>query len=166
MQYLYLFLLLLLVTSCNNKSKSTAQPNIPTLETTYSTYGKTIMAADAVSGKSMANHYAVMAQGDSIPAKIKATVTNVCKAKGCWMTLDINGDKNVMVKFKDYGFFVPTDITGKTVIVNGKAFVTEVSVNELRHYAKDAGKTDTEIATITVPERTYAFEADGVLVDQ
>ena len=71
-----------------------------------------------------------------------------------------------MVKFKDYGFFMPKDIAGKEVIINGKAYVEEVSVDEQRHYAEDAGKTKEEIAKITEPKRTFSFEADGVLIGQ
>jgi len=70
------------------------------------------------------------------------------------------------VKFKDYGFFVPKDIDGEEVIINGKAFVNEVSVEEQRHYAKDAGQSEEEIAAITKPKKTYSFEADGVLLKQ
>jgi len=40
-----------------------------------------------------------------------------------------------MVRFKDYGFFMPLDASGKEVIVAGKAFVTEVSVADLKHYS-------------------------------
>jgi len=32
--------------------------------------------------------------------------------------------------------------------------------------AEDAGKTADEIAAITQPEKTFAFEADGVLLKQ
>ena len=95
-----------------------------------------------------------------------ATVKEVCQAKGCWMTLQMKDSTEVMVRFKDYGFFVPKNIAGQEVIVNGKAYVAETSVDELRHYAKDAGKSEEEIEGITEPERTYAFLADGVLVKE
>ncbi len=49
-------------------------------------------------------------------------------------------------------------------IVNGKAFVSETSVEELKHYAEDAGKSKEEIEAITEPKRTYGFLADGVLL--
>jgi hypothetical protein len=104
--------------------------------------------------------------GDSINSKMSAKVISVCQAKGCWMTLNLENGNEVMVKFKDYGFFMPKDIAGKEVIINGKAFVNEVSVDELRHYAEDAGKTDEEIESITEPKKTFSFEADGVLLKQ
>ncbi|MEW4922794.1 DUF4920 domain-containing protein [Algibacter sp. 2305UL17-15] len=135
-------------------------------EDKHASFGKKIVADDAIAAKSMAAHYETMRQGDSINSKMKAKVIDVCQAKGCWMTLNLNDGKEVMVKFKDYGFFVPMDISGKEVIVNGKAYVKEVSVEEQKHYAQDAGKTPEEIASIAEPKRTYSFEADGVLIAQ
>ena len=79
------------------------------------------------------------------------------------MKLDMGDGKVVRVTFKDYGFFMPLDATGE-VVVNGKAYVAETSVDDLKHYAEDAGKTVEEIAEITSPERTFSFEADGVLL--
>jgi uncharacterized protein (DUF302 family) len=81
------------------------------------------------------------------------------------MTLDMDGENEVMVKFKDYGFFMPLNAEGD-VVVNGKAYVSETSIDELRHYAEDAGKSEEEIAAITESKRTYSFEADGVLLKQ
>lgn len=76
------------------------------------------------------------------------------------------GDDEAMVRFKDYGFFMPKDIAGQEIIVNGKAYVEEMSVEDQRHYAEDGGKTAEEIAAITEPKRTLAFEADGVLIPE
>jgi len=59
---------------------------------------------------------------------------------------------------------MPKNIAGKEVIMNGKAFVEEVSVNEQRHYLEDAGATAEEIAAITEPKKTLSFLADGVLL--
>ena len=80
------------------------------------------------------------------------------------MTADLGDGNEVRVTFKDYGFFMPKNISGEEVIVNGQAFVKEMPVEELRHYAEDAGKTKEEIEAITEPKRTYALVADGVLL--
>jgi hypothetical protein len=80
------------------------------------------------------------------------------------MTLALADDKEVFVKFKDYGFFVPKNAQEKEVIVNGKAFVSIESVDVLKHYAKDAGKSQAAIDSITEPKVTYSFMADGVLI--
>ncbi len=167
MRFLTLLIICVLtISSCKNKSQESEAKSTETKDVAFASFGKEIQSDDAIIAKSMAAHYKTMQQGDSINSKMKATVTNVCQAKGCWMTLDLGNDKEVMVKFKDYGFFVPKDITGKEVVVNGKAYVKEVSVDEQRHYAEDAGKSAEEIAAIIEPKRTYSFEADGVLVIQ
>jgi hypothetical protein len=114
----------------------------------------------------MGQKYASMKIGDSINTKIIAKVNSVCQAKGCWMKVELDNEIEAMVKFKDYGFFMPKDISGKQVVMNGIAFVNEVPVDELRHYAEDAGKTEEEIAAITKPKRTYSFLADGVLLPE
>ena len=61
---------------------------------------------------------------------------------------------------------MPKDLAGKEVVINGKAFVNEMPVDEQRHYAEDAGKSKEEIAQITIPKKTFSFEADGVLIKQ
>ena len=154
----------LLFTSCKEKVEHTHEPITPAKAIEYASFGKAIIPDDAIASTSMAKHYKTLKEGDSINSKMIAKVTNVCQAKGCWMTLNLDDESEVMVKFKDYAFFVPKDIKGKDVIINGKAYVKEVSVEELQHYAKDAGKTEKEIAKITEAKRTYSFEADGVLL--
>ena len=155
---------ILMLNSCKNKIQDAVVNPVKFEKIEYASFGKEIIADDAVSASSMAAHYKIMKAGDSINSKIIAEVHEVCQAKGCWMRLNLDDENEVMVKFKDYGFFVPKDITGKKVIINGQAFVEEVSIDEQRHYAEDAGKSAEEIASITVPKRTYSFEADGVLV--
>lgn len=164
--FILLIVCVFMLNSCKNKENNQPENTEKKVEVAYKPFGKTIISDDAIAATSMAAHYSTMNVGDSINSKMIATVKKVCQAKGCWMTLDLGSDKEAMVKFKDYGFFVPKDIAGKQVIVNGKAFVKEVSVEEQRHYAEDAGKTAEEIASITKPKRTYSFEADGVLLKQ
>ncbi|MET2983934.1 DUF4920 domain-containing protein [Aureibaculum conchae] len=130
----------------------------------YASFGDKITDENVISKKEMAKKFESLKSGDTIAVKFASNINEVCKAKGCWMKLDLGDEKESMVRFKDYGFFVPLDADNKEVIVNGKAFVTETSVKELQHYAKDAGKSEEEIAKITEPKFTYAFEADGVLL--
>ncbi len=107
-----------------------------------------------------------LSASDTVKVAVMAKVSNVCQAKGCWMTLESAdaSEKEMMVKFKDYGFFVPKDISGSDVIIEGVAYSTTIPVDELRHYAEDAGKSAEEIAKITEPETKYAFLASGVRV--
>ena len=104
-------------------------------------------------------------KADTVEATVHAVVSEVCQVKGCWMTLGEGADaREVMVRFKDYGFFVPKDIGGRKVLIEGQAFSTVIPVDELRHYAEDAGKSQEEIEAITEPETKLAFTATGVLV--
>jgi Domain of unknown function (DUF4920) len=73
-------------------------------------------------------------------------------------------DEKLLVKFKDYAFFVPKDIAGREVMVEGKAYKEVTSVEELRHYAEDAGKSAEEIAKITEPVTEKKFMASGVVL--
>jgi hypothetical protein len=96
--------------------------------------------------------------------KISGKVVEVCQEKGCWMKLENSNGEKLMVKFKDYGFFMPKDILGKQVVLDGEAVIKEVSVKQLQHYAKDAGKTEEEINKITQAKKETQFIAKGVLV--
>lgn len=158
------FLVVLVMVSCKNKETNVEDKSEEKQEIAYASFGDKIVADDALSSSNMTEQYKNLKVGDSLEVKMIAKVNEVCQAKGCWMTLDLDNGEYVMVKFKDYGFFMPKNIAGMDVIINGKAFVSEVPVNEQHHYAEDAGKSTEEIALITEPKRTYSFEADGVLL--
>lgn len=105
-----------------------------------------------------------MAGTDSLAVKVTGTVSEVCQKKGCWMTLKSADGQEMRVTFKDYGFFMPKDISGKKVVMDGFARVEVTPVDVLRHYAEDAGKTPEEIAKITEPTREVGYEANGVII--
>ena len=167
MKKIMLFVALgLAFTACKNETKTTENKleEIQT-EIAYASFGMKINDADALTSERMMEHYKSLKAGDTVPTKMIAKIVEVCPNKGCWMTLAMDGENEVMVKFKDYGFFMPLNAEGD-VVVNGKAFVTETPVDELRHYAEDTGKSIEEIAAITKPKFEYRFEADGVLLKQ
>jgi len=111
-----------------------------------------------------ANVFQKLKVSDSLNLQVKGTITEVCQAKGCWMKVNLTDSEEVFVKFKDYGFFVPTDAAGKNVVMNGLAFVEEMTVEDQRHYAQDEGASKEELAKIVEPKRTLRFEADGVRI--
>lgn len=125
-------------------------------------FGETIDDSGTMSYDEMLTKFA---DADSIPAKVLGEVSSVCQAKGCWMTIaSADGGEEMMVKFKDYGFFVPKDIAGRKVIMEGYAFREVTPVDELRHYAEDEGKSKEEIEAITEPKEELKFLASGVLL--
>jgi hypothetical protein len=101
---------------------------------------------------------------DKFTGRVTGKVLEVCQEKGCWMRMDRGNGETLMVKFKDYGFFMPKDIVGKEVLLDGEAVVKQVSVKQQQHYAKDAGKSEEEIARIKEPKRELQFVAKGVIV--
>ena len=103
---------------------------------------------------------------DSAQVKLVGKASAVCQAKGCWMTLPTADGQQMRVRFKDYAFFVPKDLSGHDVVVNGWAHRSTVTKEDLQHYAKDAGKSDQEVAAITKDEQQLTFMADGVLVKE
>lgn len=100
----------------------------------------------------------------SMPVVVKAKVLDVCPKKGCWLKLQVNDSTTAFVKMKDYGFFLPAAIKGKTIVLDGEATLKETSVAELRHYAEDANKSKAEIEAITKPAEEIGLTAKGIVV--
>ncbi len=124
-------------------------------------YGEKITAKKAMKFKKL---YKKMQKTDGMnDVKVRGTVSSVCQAKGCWMTIT-EDDKEMFVKFKDYGFFMPKDIAGREIIMEGTAYREVVSVDDLKHLAEDAGKSEEEIAKITEPKEELQFLAHGVIL--
>jgi hypothetical protein len=156
--------LVFLFFACQQK-KPLVQKPIVIDSVTYNNYGESIDTDNVWTIESFNQRLGALSINDTLVVKLEADILEVCSKKGCWMTLDTNGDKPLMVRFKDYGFFMPLEAKG-SVIVRGKAYVTETSADDLQHYAEDAGKSQEEIAAITSPKLTYNLEADGVLLAQ
>lgn len=114
--------------------------------------------------KPAAKMEAAMGDKKTAEMKIEGKVVDVCKKKGCWMTLEMPNGDPMRVTFKDYAFFMPKDIVGKNVVLDGLAKKQTLSVETLRHYAEDAKKTPEEVAKITDPKKELAFEAKGVVI--
>ena len=125
------------------------------------TYGTAVTPEGAVP---MSALNAALGTRDSAQVKLVATATAVCQAKGCWMTLPTADGKEMRVRFRDYAFFVPKDLSGHDVVVSGWVHRETTSVADQQHYLRDAGKPDNEIAAITQPKQELNFLADGVLV--
>ena len=158
-------LLALTIGACKNSGNQLENQQNKEAEVTqdYVSFGAEISADEALDASAMMALYADLKEGDTRAAKFQAPVNSVCKMKGCWMRLAV-GDQEAFVKFKDYGFFVPKYLSEVEVIVSGKAYVSKTSVEDLKHFAQDAGKTQEEIDAITEPELSLDFMADGVLV--
>ena len=94
------------------------------------------------------------------PVLVEAKVDKICVVKGCWLGL-VNDKDDVRVTFKDYAFFVPPSLIGKTVVVEGVLEKVTMSLEETKHYVKDAGG---DPSTVTTPRVEYRIVASGVAV--
>ncbi|MGB1043323.1 MAG: DUF4920 domain-containing protein [Tenacibaculum sp.] len=151
-------------TACKKVEKEKNEAKIAQKEK-FVSFGDKINETNTLTHNQMEARLKSLNTGDTLKVKFASTIKEVCSKKGCWMVLPV-GEATTMVRFKDYGFFMPLDSKGSEVIVAGKAFVKETTVDELRHYAEDAGKSKEEIAKITAPKKEYAFLANGVLMKQ
>ena len=124
-------------------------------------YGKEFSTLDIKDYKSNKQNF--IADTENL-IKIEGEILSSCPMKGCWMKIKSEED-TILVRFKDYGFFVPKDgIAGDKTIINGKLSIDTLSVALLRHYAEDAGKSLEEINKIKESEVSMTFLADGVLI--
>ncbi len=164
---LFILIVMSVALGCKNEKseKTAAEETTEEIAVAYTSLGEKISDDLVLSKSEMAEKYQNLKLGDTLAIKFASEVKEVCQKKGCWMKLDM-GDGDAMVRFKDYGFFMPKDIAGKEAIVAGKAYVEEMSVEDQKHYAEDGGATDEEIAAITQPKRTFVFEAHGVLLPE
>ncbi len=99
------------------------------------------------------------------PAEVKVTgeVTEVCKAEGCWLRMKTTNG-TILIKMKDHAFLVPLSMNGKTIVADGTVTLKETSVEMLRHYAEDAGKSKAEIEALKEPKKEITMQAKGILV--
>ncbi|MBT8190468.1 MAG: DUF4920 domain-containing protein [Saprospiraceae bacterium] len=140
------------------------KPAQPLEENGYKYFGEKIDKVEAISFNDLMSKIETQ---DSVYTQVEAQVEAVCQTKGCWMNLvDANNVEgaSIFVKFKDYGFFMPKDIAGQKVIVEGVAYKEITTVDELKHYAEDEGLSQEEIDAITEPEEELKFMANGVIL--
>lgn len=102
--------------------------------------GQAIAAFDAHAGK---------------PARFSGRITQVCQAKGCWMTLEDDG-QTARVMFGDHAFFLPKDTTGRAEI-HGVLSRKELTPAQVQHLQEDA-------KGLPVSPVEYRIVADGVVV--
>ena len=124
------------------------------------TFGKQVDEKDALDVDKLGT---VLVENEPTTVKVKGKVVEVCKAEGCWIKME-TAQGPMLIKMKDHAFLVPLSLNGKTIITSGIAKLQETSVEMLRHYAEDAGKSKEEIAAITEPKKQIVIQAEGILV--
>lgn len=159
----------LTIAACNNKTETAPDTKEEVVETVVEVdsifpyhAGAEFDASKAISG---VEAYALLTDSiDTVPMTLKGNITAACQAKGCWMTVDMGEHEDMMVKFKDYDFFVPLNSADHETVIEGVAIKQVTTVAELKHYAQDANASQDSIDAITDPKVEWMFMANGVSI--
>lgn len=135
-------------------------PDVPAEKGTKFGAGATAdnaIEVDAAIAKVMAN------DGKKTEVKIVGEVVEVCQMKGCWLKIK-NGTETLTIKMQGHKWFVPSALAGKKIVIDGTAEVKITSVDDLKHFLEDAGKSQEEIDAVKEPKKEVVVEAKGILV--
>jgi hypothetical protein len=124
------------------------------------TFGTKIDATNAINVDELPG---ILEASEKATVKVEGKVVEVCKAEGCWLRMQ-TANGTMLVKMKDHAYLVPLSLNGKTIVAEGTASMKTTSVEMLRHYAEDGGKSKDEIEKITEPKREIVMQASGILV--
>ena len=161
MKYMMLIAFFLLMSCAEKKSEITEIESIATLSLdSTNSFGSSLklLGKEAIS-----LNEAIKNKSFEIPIRLKGWVEKSCSKKGCWMIVK-DKESQVRVKFHDYSFFVPLGFKEKDVIVEGELKQDVITEDERKHFAKDDGASDDEIAKISGDEKQYSFTATSVIV--
>ncbi|MGY8931222.1 MAG: DUF4920 domain-containing protein [Flavobacteriales bacterium] len=151
MKYIIHVVLAILIISCSNNIQE------------KQIFGdQNITEEGKISGLELLN---TLASNDSAQVKVEAKINSICQKKGCWMYVDLGDTTEMLVRFKDYEFFVPMDATDKIAMIEGMAKVDTLSVEWQKHLKEDANASQEEIDAISEPKIMYSIaEATGVII--
>ena len=151
MKYIIHVVLAILIISCSNNIQE------------KQIFGdQNITEEGKISGLELLN---TLALNDSAQVKVEAKINSICQKKGCWMYVDLGDTTEMLVRFKDYEFFVPMDATDKIAMIEGMAKVDTLSVEWQKHLKEDANASQDEIDAISEPKIMYSIaEATGVII--
>ena len=91
--------------------------------------------------------------------QVEARIAKVCQKKGCFFIAQ--KDQHILrVSFRDYGFFIPTDSSGKTVTLTGELVQKDISPEQAAHFKADL-KSETDMVK---PGVVYEIVADSVKI--
>ena len=161
-------MLVFLASACTNETITNdtdidiSVVNTEIVETSQIFGDPTITEEGAITGAELMK---MLETNDSIQVKVIAEISEVCSKKGCWMQVNLDANNSMLVRFLDYGFFMPLDAAGRTSIIEGLAKIDTLSVEWLKHQLEDANASQEEIDAITEPEISYTIEeATGVIL--
>lgn len=89
---------------------------------------------------------------------VTGTISAVCQAKGCWMTLaGSESTARARVTFKDYAFFVPKNGKGMKAVLEAEVKIKMMSDAERQHLAEDG-----KVSVDQIPKVELRLVASGL----
>jgi len=140
---------------CGGAPVEAAAPSVE--ERASEHFGAPFTLADAAP---LATVLAGLGEGSDEPVLVSGTIHQVCQKKGCWMVVR-DGEAEVRVTMKDYGFFVPMDAQGKATVVEGTLAPRTFTEAQARHLAEDAGEDPSKVEGEV---REYVLTASGITI--
>ena len=126
-------------------------------------YGEKFDPKGAMSEPEMVNS---LAGKDEVEVKFKTKIIETCAKAGCWMTVQSSSNYPMWISMKDHAFGVPlSGASDLNCVVKGIAFHDTLSIQQQKHFAEDAHKSEAEINAITAPLPVIAVQATGVMIE-
>ena len=163
--------LVLLATGCTDADEGHVVTNddaLITVSDEYDVYGEPLDTDESIVALTPAALTEDVGTYDNTVVRVEGTVAQVCKMAGCWLTMENATGQPIRVQVprdsSGYVFTFPTDLGIAEVIVEGTVQADTTSVETLRHFAEDEGRSQEEIDAITAPQPTVVLTARGALV--
>ena len=154
----HIMLVALLATASSLASAETLRLSEPVATTsTTETFGSVI--DETVMDVALAELLSTPTEYLGEAVKVNTRVSKVCQKKGCFFIAQ-QDEYVVRVSFRDYGFFVPTDISGKQVTLVGELIEQQISDAQAEHFNSDLAGSQAHIKAGV----QYELVADAVRV--
>jgi len=163
MKYLSFFLIILIASACSHTPHPAVHTDAAGEISSTGNFGTKFATTDAIPVSEVADVFTV---SDTAGVTISGKIATSCKHSGCWMNLDMGNGETIHVTFRDESFTIPLDAAGKNVVARGMAIREMIPVETLQNYAREEGKSEAEVAAITVPVYAYEFIASGVMIEE
>jgi hypothetical protein len=92
---------------------------------------------------------------------VKGDLSEICRSGGCWIILS-DGTNNIRA-LTLHKFILPKemDITGKVAVAEGVFGIKEITEEQAKHFAEEAGK---DPSSISGPQKMFRIVATGIKI--
>ncbi|MBL4752973.1 MAG: DUF4920 domain-containing protein [Flavobacteriales bacterium] len=159
MQRYLSYIVLALVMGCS----ANHDPDTILIEDGLNYYGKKIDDKKAVQ---LPEFDVLAGNTDTLYVKLKAGISDVSLEDGSWFRINLHNGKRMLVKFKDNAFQIPTDVSGKHVLIEGETYLDNLSEDIRKKLANDAGELQWIIDTVSGAQVHRIFIATSVVITE